>query len=515
MTTPHSLGLHKVLSALSPLVRPIVNYNAERRLAAAVNVSDVRDCAKARAHKMVFDYLDAGADDEVTLRRNKDAFTELELHYKILAGLQPPLDMSTSILGNDISVPFFPSPTAGSKMFHMDGELGVARAAKRIGAMYCLSTMGTTSPKDVANALKDLESDEQEKKQTGKLFQLYVWKDRSLVRDLLQQAKENGFTSLTLTVDLTWYGNRERDTRNGFTVPPSYTMTQMIEAIRKPAWTWDFLSNDEYAYAALDVAASARKERKDSMDNQSTSDDQPLPSDRRAQVSFIRDTFDPSFNWADAEWLCQEWDGPVALKGVVRPDDALKAVQRGFDAVWVSNHGGRQMETAPASVDVLPSIREAMGGVKAWCDARNIMDALKMNGSSDEEIANQIKTDVPTMLTSKKTGLPIEVIMDGGVQRGTDIVKALVLGADAVGLGKPYLYGLSAGGEEGVSKVFDILKEETERAMGLLGKGTVKELREANLGLNEDSKFVKKRNGSARDFPDTGARSRGYGGGMF
>ena len=143
------------------------------------------------------------------------------------------------------------------------------------------------------------------------------------------------------------------------------------------------------------------------------------------------------------------------------------------------------------------------------------MDELKMNGSSDEEIANQIKTDVPTMLTSKKTGLPIEVIMDGGVQRGTDIVKALVLGADAVGLGKPYLYGLSAGGEEGVSKVFDILKEETERAMGLLGKGTVKELREANLGLNEDSKFVKKRNGSARDFPDTGARSRGYGGGMF
>ena len=214
--TPHSLGVHKVLSLLTPAVRPLVNWNAERRLAAAVNVSDVRDAAKARAHKMVFDYLDAGADDEITLRRNKDAFSHIELHYRVLAGLSPPLDLSTRILGNDVDVPFFPSPTAGSKMFHRDGEAGVARAAASHGAMYCLSTMGTTSPRDVAKALEHTHT----RGSGGKLFQLYVWKDRSLVRDLLAQAKAHGFRALALTVDLTWYGNRERDTRNGFTVPP-------------------------------------------------------------------------------------------------------------------------------------------------------------------------------------------------------------------------------------------------------------------------------------------------------
>jgi hypothetical protein len=131
----------------------VVNWNAERRLANAVNVSDIRDCAKQRAHKMVFDYLDSGADDEVTLRRNKDAFVDLEFHYKVLAGLKPPLDLSTRVLGNDVEVPFFPSPTAGSKMFHADGEIGIARAAKKVGAMYCLSTMGTTSPRDLAASL--------------------------------------------------------------------------------------------------------------------------------------------------------------------------------------------------------------------------------------------------------------------------------------------------------------------------------------------------------------------------
>ena len=358
--TPHSLGVHKVLSLLTPAVRPLVNWNAERRLAAAVNVSDVRDAAKARAHKMVFDYLDAGADDEITLRRNKDAFSHIELHYRVLAGLSPPLDLSTRILGNDVDVPFFPSPTAGSKMFHRDGEAGVARAAASHGAMYCLSTMGTTSPRDVAKAL---EHTQHTRGSGGKLFQLYVWKDRSLVRDLLAQAKAHGFRALALTVDLTWYGNRERDTRNGFTVPPAYSLRQTLDALRRPAWTWDFLSNPEYAYAALDVAAEARARRAAESSTREPHES-VLPTDRRTQVAFIRDAFDPSFSWDDAEWLVQEWGdtGPVALKGVVRPDDALRAVERGFDAVWVSNHGGRQMETAPATVDVLPSVREALGG---------------------------------------------------------------------------------------------------------------------------------------------------------
>ena len=552
--TPHSLGVHKVLSLLTPAVRPLVNWNAERRLAAAVNVADVRDAAKARAHKMVFDYLDAGADDEITLRRNKDAFSQIELHYRVLAGLKPPLDLSTRILGNDVDVPFFPSPTAGSMMFHRDGEKGVARAARSHGAMYCLSTMGTTSPRDVAKALEDMDAQSagvpkrrgitrregitnafpeasSGAKKGGRLFQLYVWKDRSLVRDLLAQAKEHGFNALALTVDLTWYGNRERDTRNGFTVPPAYTLTQIANAMKRPAWTWDFLSSPEYAYAALDVAAEARRARRRSVNPDENSDRDPdaqenekaLPTDRRSQVSFIRDAFDPSFSWDDAEWLVHEWDGPVALKGVVRPEDARKAVERGFDAVWVSNHGGRQLETAPATIDVLPSVRNALGGTKAWVAARRVADAVRKDGGDDAAVARAVNSTAPAMATSKRTGLPVEVLFDGGVQRGTDILKALVLGADGVGLGKPLLYGLCAGGEAGARKVFDILRDETERAFGLLGVGSVAQAREASVFAANDERddgvvneaFVRRRAASARDFPDGGAAARGYGGGVW
>ena len=214
----------------------------------------------------------------------------------------------------------------------------------------------------------------------------------------------------------------------------------------------------------------------------------------------------------------QEWGdtGPVALKGVVRPDDALRAVERGFDAVWVSNHGGRQLETAPATVDVLPSVREALGGFRAWADARRAADATRRAGGDDAAVARAAATAAPGTATARKTGLPVEVLFDGGVQRGTDILKALALGADGVGVGKPYLYGLCAGGEAGVRRVFDILRDETERAMGLLGAGTVAEAREANVaGDFEAAGLVRRRAASARDFPDQGAAARGYGGGVW
>jgi isopentenyl diphosphate isomerase/L-lactate dehydrogenase-like FMN-dependent dehydrogenase len=314
---------------LTPMVRPLLDLPSQRRLAACVNIADLRDAAKLRAHKMVFDYLDAGADDEITIRRNKDAYSQLELHYHILAGLKPPLNMGTRIMGREVDIPFFPAPTAGSKMFHADGEVGVAQAAAAHGAMYCLSTMGTTAPREVGPATPG----------HPKLFQLYVWKDRGLVRDMLAQAREEGFHALALTVDLTWYGNRERDVRNGFTVPPAYTARQTLEAIKRPAWLWDFLANPEYAYAAVELAAEGRRRRaeerressgggsryggasptgKQSWDSEEAGGESKeceaaFPTDRRAQVAFIRDAFDPSFDWSDAEWLCQEWGdtGPV------------------------------------------------------------------------------------------------------------------------------------------------------------------------------------------------------------
>lgn len=380
---------------------------------------------------MVFDYLDAGADDEISLRRGKDAYSELEMHYKILAGIKPPLDLSTKIFGCDVNLPFFGCPTAGNRMFHWEGETAAARAAAHHGTLYGLSSLATTGITEIGEIYKG-----------PKVFQLYVWKDRELVKEVLAKAREGGFNALALTVDFTWYGNRERDIRNDFSIPPKYSIAQMVEAIRKPAWTYDFLSHEPYTYACINT---------------------DVPADSLA--AFVNSQLSPEFGWKDAEWLLGEWNGPAAPKGVVRPEDAVKAVEIGFSSIWVSNHGARQLETSPATIDVLPSIRAAVGP-------------------------------------------DVEIIMDGGVQRGTDICKALALGADSVGVGKPYLWGLAAGGTEGVIKAYEILKVELDRAMGLLGTPTVAALKK------EGPSLIKRRPGSARDYPDMYAPDRGYGGGI-
>lgn len=429
--TPHKLGVHKILKHI-PL-NAIFDAPSKRRLAKAVNIADLRLCAKARAHKMVFDYLDAGADDEISLRRGKDAYSQLEMHFHILSGIKPPLDLRTKIFGCDVNLPFFGCPTAGNRMFHWEGESAAARAAQHHGTLYGLSSLATTGITEIGELTPGVP----------KVFQLYVWKDRELVKEVLAKAREGGFNAMALTVDFTWYGNRERDIRNDFSIPPKYSIPQMIEAIRKPAWTYDFLSHDEYTYACINT---------------------DVPADSLA--AFVASQLCPEFDWKDAEWLLGEWNGPSAVKGVCRPDDAIRAVETGFTTMWVSNHGARQLETSPATIDILPSIREAVGP-------------------------------------------DVEIIMDGGVQRGTDIAKALALGADSVGVGKPYLYGLTAGGTEGVIKAYDILKVELDRAMGLLGTGTVDDLKKRGPGL------IKQRASSPRDYPDRNAYERNYGGGVI
>jgi len=429
MFNPHKLGVHKVLQRI-PL-NGLFDAPYQKALKKAVNIADLRVIAKSRAHKMVFDYLDAGADDEISLRRGKDAYSELEMHFKILSGLKPPLDLSTKIFGMDVDLPFFGCPTAGNRMFHSEGETAAAKAAEKFGTLYGLSSLATTGIEEIG------------KIHSGpKVFQLYVWKDRELVKDVIAKAKEGGFGALALTVDFTWYGNRERDIRNDFSIPPKYSVKQMVEAIRKPAWTYDFLSHEPYTYACINTE---------------------VPADSLA--AFVNSQIAPEFNWKDAEWLLGEWNGPAAPKGVCRPEDAKKAVEIGFSTIWVSNHGARQLETSPATIDVLPSIREAVGP-------------------------------------------DVEIILDGGVQRGTDIAKALALGADSVGVGKPYLWGLAAGGEQGVCKAYDILKVELDRAMGLLGTGTVDQLKK------EGPDLIKRRGASVRDYPDRYALDRGYGGGI-
>ena len=303
-------------------------------------------------------------------------------------------------------------------MFHHEGEAAVARAAAKYNSLYCLSSLSTTTIEEISEILPP---------EHPKLFQIYVWKDRDLLQDVLETAKQGHFQSMALTVDLAWYGNRERDIRNGFSIPPTYSARQCWEAVKRPAWTWDFLSNPEYNYALINKHVPAA-----------------------SLASFISRQISPSFNWEDAAWLCGQWSGPRAIKGICRPEDAVKALEVGFDTIWVSNHGGRQLDTSPATIDILPEIRRAVGP-------------------------------------------DVEIILDCGVQRGTDIVKALAMGADSVGIGKPYLYGLCAGGGEGVIRVMEILRLEMERAMGLLGVGSIEQLKA------EGPQLVKRRQVSPRD----------------
>lgn len=368
------------------------------RLEECNNINDLRMAAKRRAHKMVFDYIDGGADDEVTLARNSAAFKDYELLHKVLVGVEA-IDTTHTILGTPVALPFFPGPTAGNRLFHKDGERAVARAAQKAGVIYCLSTLASVSMEEIAKINPG-----------PKWFQLYVWKDRGLVKEMLDRAKAAGFGALILTVDLPVHGNRERDIKNQFTIPPKVNLRQIAHALKRPAWTWDYLTSSAIQYANINTTTTAT-----------------------SLAEFVAAQLNSAFDWRDAEWLLGEWNGPAVIKGLAHPDDAQQAVKTGFNAITISNHGGRQLDTCVAPIDLLAPILDSVG-------------------------------------TSA------EVIVDGGIRRGTDIIKALAMGAAAASFGRPYLYGLAAGGEKGVSIALNMLSSELRRDMALLGTRTIKEI---------------------------------------
>ena len=403
--------MRPLAAAAGPIVMPILDAPSKSRVRSAVNIEDLRVAAETRAHAMVYGYLAGGADDERALRRSVDAYNDVELRHAVLHGVgNNDLDLSTTILGVKTKMPFFLTSCAGQRMFHADGEIATAQAARKHGLAMALSQLTTSKFEDVRAAHPGTPGE-------GGAFalQLYVWRDKVLLKEVLDRAKEVGFTSLVLTADFSWVGNRERETRTGFTVPPSYSMRQCVDALRSPAWTYDYMRRVPYRYQAVPEA------------------DFPAES----LVDFIAAQMKPEFDWRDAEWLCQEWGdiGPVALKGVASAKDAVRAVETGFKTVWVSNHGGRQLEDSVATFDVLPEVRASVGD-------------------------------------------DVEVVLDGGVRRGLDIVKALARGADSVAVGRAYLFGLAAGGFDGVDKALDILTRDVYLAMGLLGCRTVSELRQ-------------------------------------
>lgn len=374
---------------------------------AAFSIADLRRMAEKRLPKGPFGYMDGAAEDEVALRRNRAGFDDYRLVGHTLKDVSE-VDLSHTILGTPSSLPIFCSPTGFGRLFHHEGERAVARAAERAGLIYTLSTLATVSPEDVA-AVAD----------GPRWFQLYVWKDRSITTDIIQRVKASGFETLVLTVDTPVAGRRERDYRNGFTIPPTVGLRTLLDGARKPSWWYGFMTTEP-----LDFAVVSRYT--------------PGGTGPGGVMGYINSQFDQTLSWDDAAAIKEEWakDGTnrrMVIKGVQCVEDARMCAELGMDAVMLSNHGGRQLDHAVAPIDLLPEVLDAVGGQTS-------------------------------------------IILDGGIRRGTDILKALALGADACSIGRAYLYGLGAGGEKGVTRAFQMLEAELRVAMTLAGCRSVKEI---------------------------------------
>ena len=374
------------------------------------SIADLRRAAKRRLPRAVFDYMDGAAEDEVTLYHNQADFGRYELVPRFLVDVKN-VDLSTTVLGSAIDVPFVLAPTGMSRLFHHTGELAVAKAAQKAGTIYSLSSVATRSIEDIAG-IND----------GPKMLQLYVWRDRGILKEFIHRAKASGYTALCLTVDLPRAGQRERDLRNGFTVPPEIRLSNILDTLMRPSWLWGFLTSPRMSLENVREHTTAAE-------------------NLFSVIDYTTSQFDPSLTWEDVDWMIKEWGGPFAIKGILSVDDARRVAEAGATAVIVSNHGGRQLDHSPSPISVLPDMVDAVGD-------------------------------------------RVEVILDGGIRRGTDVIKALSLGARAVMIGRAYLFGLAAGGEAGVDRALHLLTEEIKRNLMLVGCTSVTDL---------DGKYVRKR----------------------
>jgi L-lactate dehydrogenase (cytochrome) len=358
------------------------------------SIEDLQELARYRLPNPIFDFLDGGAETETTAKGNISVFDKVKLIPRCLVDVTS-VKTSVRVFNQDLAWPVFCAPTGISRFFHADGELAVARAAAAAGTMYSLSMNGTSSIEEVATANRG-----------PKMFQLYVFKDRDIVRELIKRCKQSRYDALCLAVDVPVVGKRERDLRAGFGVPIKPSMSLLLSFARRPGW---LLKQARHGRMSMPIPAECSRS-----------------NSLLVQTKYIGTQLDPSVQWKDAREIIALWGGPFALKGVMRADDARRAADVGATAVIVSNHGGRQLDGEASPLEVLPEIVKAVGD-------------------------------------------RVEVILDGGIRRGVHALKALALGAKACSIGRPYLYGLGAGGEKGVAKALDILRTELIRAMQLCG----------------------------------------------
>ena len=377
------------------------------RLADCRNFHDFRDLARRRLPSPIFNYIDGAADDEVTYRRNTAAFERCDLVPHVLRGVES-VDLSVSVMGQKLAVPFYCSPTALQRLFHHRGERAVAAAAAKFGTMFGVSSLGTVGMEELRKAHA-----------TPQVYQFYFHKDRGLNRAMLQRAKEAGVEVMMLTVDSITGGNRERDLRTGFSIPFRLTLGGMLQFALKPRWGLDYVTHERFRLPQLDAHID-------------------MGGDAMSIGRYFTEMLDPSMNWNDVAEMVRQWNGQFCLKGVMSVEDAKRAADIGCTGIVLSNHGGRQLDGSRAAFDQLAEVVDAVGE-------------------------------------------RLDVMMDGGVQRGTHVLKALSLGAKAVGIGRFYLFPLAAAGEAGVEKALGLLRTEIERAMKLMGCTSVGQLSRDNL----------------------------------
>jgi L-lactate dehydrogenase (cytochrome)/(S)-mandelate dehydrogenase len=374
----------------------------ERLRRAAYSIDAMRELARRRLPRPIFDFADGGAEDETTLRRSEAAYSQIEFLPRPLNGAGT-RDTSVTLFGQRLSMPVIIGPTGLAGLFWPGGEVCAARAAAAAGTAFCLSHASVCTLEDLAA--------------TGagpRWMQVFIYRDRGFTRELAERAARAGFDALVLTVDNQMTGNRERDIRNGFTIPPRLGPAEIVAMAVKCGWAWRMRRHlGRITFGNYVRAGEA--------------------ADLRSLASRMPSLLDPSMSWKDIEELRGIWKGPLLLKGILHPEEARRAVANGLDGIIVSNHGGRQLDGTPASIDALPGVVAAVEG-------------------------------------------KIPVLIDGGIRRGSDIAKAIAHGATACLVGRPTLWGLAVSGEEGVQRVLDIYRTELDRVMALMGAAELADL---------------------------------------
>ena len=369
--------------------------------------ADFRELARRRLPSPIFNYIDGAADDETTYDRNTKSFEACDLVPNVLRGVEN-IDMSVKILGQNLDMPIYCSPTALQRVFHHQGENAVAAAADKFGTLFGVSSLGTVSLSEIRKSYSGPQC-----------YQFYFHKDRALNRVMLENAKEANVDVMMLTVDTITGGNRERDLKTGFSIPFKLSLSGILQFAIKPLWALNYITHEKFSLPQLD----------DHVDMS----DGPISIGK-----YFTDMLDPCMNWDDVAKMVEFWDGQFCLKGVMSVEDAKKAVDVGCTGIVISNHGGRQLDGSRSPFDQLSEIVDAVGD-------------------------------------------DIDVIMDSGIQRGTHVLKALSLGAKAVGGGRFYLFALAAAGQLGVERALELMRLEIERDMRLMGVSSISELSTKNL----------------------------------